>query len=485
MKRKGLSIRTKMYLFLIVTILSVSIGTALLAYRINVRQIDKSYRQITSDTARTFASFVDGDYLERLRKAAESDEYQALREKAEAEDDESMIESYLRENNLWDNYSSILFDLRHYIENMKSVKYLYIVACGDANSNWDMYLIDGDDVGIYEAGYYEDREEDLKGTDFSVEVEPSISHGDWGWLCSAYTPVKNSKGEVVAQVGCDFDMEDVMEERQQLLLYIIIIAIIFTAIVIVVAVLLINKMIVHPINSITGEMKKFKPTVHAGYEESGVIDLDIKNRDEIGVLYEGIHSMETDIVDYLNDLDVLKHDNEDKDRKIGQISKDAYKDALTGVGSKSAYMKRVEEINVEISNGQLDFGIVMVDMNDLKMINDKYGHKMGDSYLKGCCHIICETFKHSPVYRIGGDEFVVILTGEDYNDRFNKVNQLKEEYVKSRTNENAKPWQKYSASVGMAELAFDDATLEFVFKRADRKMYEDKQKFKQENGSYR
>ena len=63
------------------------------------------------------------------------------------------------------------------------------------------------------------------------------------------------------------------------------------------------------------------------------------------------------------------------------------------MGSKAAYIRKTEEINAAISNGLQDFAIVMVDMNNLKEIKDKYGHRSGDQYIRGCCHLICEAFK--------------------------------------------------------------------------------------------
>ena len=127
----------------------------------------------------------------------------------------------------------------------------------------------------------------------------------------------------------------------------------------------------------------------------------------------------------------------------------------------------------------------MVDMNDLKRINDEFGHKMGDSYIIGCCHLICEVFKHSPVYRIGGDEFVVLLRGVDYENSHALVVTLKKRYEAALNNTKAEPWERYSAAVGMAELSSDDLTVDLVFKRADKAMYADKQRIKKALGSYR
>ena len=482
----------KLYLFIIITVLAVAIGTAVLAYNINANQIDRYYKQVAFDSAVNFSSFVDGDYLRKLRTAVETDAFQSLRATAEENDDEAAIQDYLEKNDLWEGYTETRGKLVRYLRNMNAIKYLYIVACGDESAEYDMYLMDDDDNPIYETGYYEEREPELMGMDLTQRVEPTISTGDWGWLCSAYAPVYDSNGETVCQIGCDFGMDDVMAERHRSLMYIIFTAVALTVLVLVGAVVFISRIVIRPINSLTAEMKEFKPQKNTTYESANVINLDIHSNDEIEDLYNGVHTMQINIIDYLNDLDMLQKDKERaeedikaRDEKIGEISKEAYRDSLTGVGSKAAYVKRVAELNKQVEAGQKDLGIIMVDMNELKRINDQYGHRMGDSYIIGCCHFICETFKHSPVYRIGGDEFVVILQGVDYNNRLELVEKLKMLYENAANNDQAKPWEKYSAAVGMAEMASDDRTVELVFKRADKAMYRDKQRIKEGHASYR
>ena len=187
---------------------------------------------------------------------------------------------------------------------------------------------------------------------------------------------------------------------------------------------------------------------------------------------------------YLRIQDVTEEELEIKvrDEQIGQISQEAYKDALTGVGNKAAYNNKVIELNTQIADGLKDFAVVMTDMNNLKQINDQYGHKSGDIYIKGCCHMICESFKHSPIFRIGGDEFVVILQGYDYDNRQELVKSLRNSFESSFARQDTDPWCRYSAAVGMAEHASDDNSFELVFKRADKAMYEDKNQFKAAHG---
>lgn len=484
-KTRRFSIKLKINIFVILTVIAVAFGTASIAYFVSTDQIDSYYKQAASDNARNFAAMIDGDYISELRKEVESDEFQAIRDEAEQTQNDQLIEDRLKEKGLWDKYSQIRSMITSYLDNMKGIKYLYVVAHGDKDATEDMYLIDDESVELSETGYYEQREEELLGLDITSLEEPTISNGDWGWLCSDFKPVYDSKGECVCIVGCDYDMNDVMNERKNLLVYLCIGAVAFIVIVLVVVVLFINNVVVNPLNTMTREMKKFKPTKNPSYEDAGVIALDIHSRDEIKEIYEGIRSMQINIIDFLNDMSALQQDKlraendiKDKEKQIGQLSIETYKDALTGVGNKAAYIKKIDELNLQILSGDKEFAIVMVDMNNLKHVNDEHGHKSGDMYIIGCCRMVCEAFKHSPVYRIGGDEFVVILQGADYRNRKQICDRLKEDFEKSFNQSGAEPWQRYSAAVGMAENASDDITVELVFKRADKAMYENKSQFK-------
>ena len=482
-KEKSFSIRFKMYIFVVITVLSVAFGTATIAFTTGADQIDRYYKQNTADNARNFASMVDGDFLRQLRETAASDEFQALRDQAEEADDEALIEDYLREKGLWEQYSQIRDSITAYLEHMEGIKYLYIVAHGDAYAEYDMYLVDDKDFPLYETGYYEEREEELRGVDIASMPEPTISNGDWGWLCSDFKPVYASDGECVCVVGCDIGMDDVMAERHRLLVILAAGALVFTSAVLTAAVFFINRTVVRPLRSMTSEMKKFTPSDSLSYQDAGVIDLKITSRDEIHEIYEGIRGMEIRIMDYLKDMRRAENDLRDKEEQIDQLSIESYRDALTGVGNKAAYLKRMEELNRQAREPGFEYALVMVDINSLKQINDEYGHRSGDLYIKGCCHMICEAFKHSPVYRIGGDEFVALLLDNDYVNRKALCDELKAGYERAHGQDSISPWLHYSAAVGMADKASDDYTAELVFRRADEAMYRDKARIKERSGA--
>ena len=77
-------------------------------------------------------------------------------------------------------------------------------------------------------------------------------------------------------------------------------------------------------------------------------------------------------------------------------------DGLTHVGNKNAYRQVAAELQKTIEEQDAEFAIVVADANKLKYVNDHYGHEKGDLYLKTCCGVLCEVFRHSPVFRIGG-----------------------------------------------------------------------------------
>ena len=124
------------------------------------------------------------------------------------------------------------------------------------------------------------------------------------------------------------------------------------------------------------------------------------------------------------------------------------------------------------------YGIVMFDLNDLKRINDEFGHDKGDLYLKSACDLICRVYRHSPVFRVGGDEFVAVLHGEDYGlrDRLLKI-------FDRRCRETAalagRPWERVEAARGMAVFdPLSDGGVEDVLRRADENMYDHKRAMK-------
>ncbi len=154
-------------------------------------------------------------------------------------------------------------------------------------------------------------------------------------------------------------------------------------------------------------------------------------------------------------------------------------DALTHVKNRTAYESRLDEIRRKAEKkGKIDFGIILFDVNNLKMINDQLGHYSGDEYIKNSCKLICIAFKHSPVYRIGGDEFVVILEGKAFEQRDEQMQSFIDEMSSVMNNENISPEERVSIAYGMSIFKGAPETIDDCIKRADETMYETKKKMK-------
>ena len=154
-------------------------------------------------------------------------------------------------------------------------------------------------------------------------------------------------------------------------------------------------------------------------------------------------------------------------------------DALTHVKNRTAYESRLEEVRKKAERkGTLDFGIILFDVNNLKKINDQLGHYAGDEYIKNSCKLICIAFKNSPVYRIGGDEFVVILEGKAFEQRDEQLKNFVEEMNSVMNNENISPEERVSIAYGMSIFEGAPETIDDCIKRADETMYETKKKMK-------
>ncbi len=154
-------------------------------------------------------------------------------------------------------------------------------------------------------------------------------------------------------------------------------------------------------------------------------------------------------------------------------------DALTHVKNRTAYESRLDEVrNKAERKGAIDFGIILFDVNNLKKINDELGHYAGDEYIKNSCKLICIAFKNSPVYRIGGDEFVVLLEGKAFEQREEQLKNFVEEMNSVMNNENISPEERVSVAYGMSIYEGATETIDDCIKRADETMYETKKKMK-------
>lgn len=186
------------------------------------------------------------------------------------------------------------------------------------------------------------------------------------------------------------------------------------------------------------------------------ISLTCKSKDEVGELTESFRTTVQQLQKYINYINGL-----------------AYRDGLTGVRNKMAYKEAVKHLEEQIHTGQPEFAVVVLDINWLKGVNDTYGHDFGDMLIIDASRIIANAFSHSPVYRIGGDEFVVLLEGGDYGQYPRLLKRLEQETA--AYNRTAREGRDISIARGIAVYSGEsDLTFLDVFKRADSAMYQNK-----------
>ena len=164
------------------------------------------------------------------------------------------------------------------------------------------------------------------------------------------------------------------------------------------------------------------------------------------------------------------------------VSQLAYRDGLTGVGNRTAFQERLEELEEE-KKELPGIAIVMFDVNDLKYVNDNLGHQRGDELIVGSANIIRNAMESEDgvVFRIGGDEFASILSGEDVAGRCEKALSR---FKQAMDGHNAVKNQALRISIASGYAIYDnsqeDERLMDVYQQADVCMYENKKRIKSE-----
>lgn len=142
-------------------------------------------------------------------------------------------------------------------------------------------------------------------------------------------------------------------------------------------------------------------------------------------------------------------------------------DELTGVKNRKGFQRLLDQLNncLEKEN---KIAVVMCDLNELKHVNDSLGHIAGDEYLRYSAKAICESFPCRPVFRIGGDEFVILIE----NITRGEIEACKAVLLEKMENYNL--GEDFHTGIAIGYAIFEkekDQNLEDVLTRADAIMY--------------
>ena len=241
-----------------------------------------------------------------------------------------------------------------------------------------------------------------------------------------------------------------------------------------------SRNVIRPIEALERSVTSFAKVSHEQRDPTllDYVPPSIHTDNEVESLANAVKQMSWDLKDYAVNMMQAESEVENMQSQMDRMGQIAYQDSLTRVKNKAAYMKTKNMLNRTILTCTARFGIVMIDLNHLKKMNDTYGHKHGDNYIVACAKLICDVFTYSPVFRIGGDEFLVVLEGRDYDNRDTLVNRLADRFKKLSGDESLPPWERLSAAIGAAVFTENDHTVDAVFKRADERMYANKKAMK-------
>lgn len=221
--------------------------------------------------------------------------------------------------------------------------------------------------------------------------------------------------------------------------------------------IIVTHRIVRPLKQLTTVAEE----ISSGISESKLPPIPVESKDEIGTLAKVLDETYKKIQEYTAYINTL-----------------AYRDSLTGIKNSTAYTEAIVDINNSINHDNPQFGVLVADINNLKQANDKYGHDIGNELIIHTAKILTEIFKTSSVFRIGGDEFAVILKNTDYYNYKTLLKKLDEACSKDYITVYE---EKIPLSIARGVAYYNpeiDMVYEEVFTKADHAMYLDKQERK-------
>ena len=478
------TIRAKTIILLVFFALVLS-GTALsVSTSIINRIIEEHCIEHADELAASLALFIDGDKTMALRREVEEIYYsldpseRVGNEHWGTPEFNAYIARY-EEAAASQNAKDLLEQLRK-IQDVNNVDCMYLIWMVP-DSEDAVYLVDADPEEPCPTGNFDHYTEFWDGyfTNPEEGIPAYISDTEeYGHLITAGSPVYDNSGNIAAYAALDISMEELHATQESYVLLNGSLLLGLTVIMVFVGIFLVNHYVVKPLKTLSSAAMNYcqdsRNKLHHGFEA-----LQLRNRDEIGDLYESMKQMESDMNDYYTNLYAAKQEIQATREEAERMNELANADALTGIRNKRSYDLEIRKLEEAVKKRELAFAIAVVDLNGLKQINDRYGHEMGDLAIRRICDLICEVFVHSPVFRYGGDEFVIILRDRDLAHEEELRKRFLQELDTLSEDISLKPWEKVSAAIGIAHYSPEkDNTVENTFRRADEEMYRMKKKMK-------
>ena len=429
--------RTTLYLILICLFLlavNVSLGFVL------IRQSSAAMRSLIEsrmlDVSNTAAAMLDGDTLEKLQaEDVDTPEYQ-------------------------DAYRTLSC-----FEDNIELEYIYCVR--DMGDGSFVFMIDPDPDEPGQFGEHIPYTDALSQASLGTAAVDKVPYADsWGRFYSAYSPVFNSENRVAGIVAVDFSAEwyeNQVSDQVRSTLWVSGISLFFAGVMIfLIAARYRNRIreMLNQMNAVSEGIETLVREVSPGAEACPRrTEREVPSNDEISELGNRIQALERQLSE-----------------EISFVRSQAYVDGLTGLGNRTAYEDRVKQLDDDIRDGRAAFAVAVFDLNGLKEINDKYGHAQGDRAISRVAAALRQTFGDARLYRIGGDEFIVLLEApsSEIASQMRDVDRILSE------NDPVSTAKGYAAFTEDADTDYRE-----VFNRADTAMYNDKREYYTKHGDRR
>ncbi|MCK6388627.1 MAG: diguanylate cyclase [Zoogloea sp.] len=165
------------------------------------------------------------------------------------------------------------------------------------------------------------------------------------------------------------------------------------------------------------------------------------------------------------------------ERKIleEELLRQAHVDYLTGVYNRRHFMERAEHELSRAHRYGNPLSMLMLDIDHFKLINDRYGHKVGDTVLKAVADLSHATFRDVDILgRLGGEEFAVLLPETNQQAALDAAERLRETIANARIPLTEGLPVTFSVSIGVSSMGSPEDNIDVLLNRADRALYEAK-----------
>ena len=160
------------------------------------------------------------------------------------------------------------------------------------------------------------------------------------------------------------------------------------------------------------------------------------------------------------------------------LQQSAFKDGLTGLYNRKFLEEHTKKLIPQALRDNFNIGVLLLDMDHFKAVNDEYGHDIGDKVLKELSRILNETVRESDIIiRYGGEEFIVLLVNvKTENDALEVANKIRTRVSENEIDVYAGSKLRKTISIGLSMFPNDSKSLDSVIKNADIALYEAKSK---------